>query len=259
MFRLSPSSLALSPRFEVDSLPSLPSVPNPQQANSPLSRIAQVMPSPAAMDAAVVPVGRSTSTRLSPISPASSPMLLLLPTPSSPAPFSPQHAISPSSQSTQECVEPVAIWEIPWPLSGRSTCGNSPPTRSASVSPMTSVFPRPSWPASLSPQQTTDSDELSFTMAQVCIPPESIAEASQLPSFTLSTFDPISWYPSPLAPDPSTPALLPSTKFRPQHLTEASLSRAQVESSPPETSENVSPLPTSVNIRYCPISSSSSP
>ena len=84
MLRASPSSEGSSPSFDVPSFPSLPSAPSPQQARLASSRMAQVTPSPAAMDVAVLPDGRSTSSRSSPISPASSPMSSVLPIPSWP-------------------------------------------------------------------------------------------------------------------------------------------------------------------------------
>ena len=121
------------------------------------------------------------------------------------------------------------------------------------------VLPTPIWPSEFSPQQTTESSELSFTIAQACLPPASIKLAFQEPILTVLTFTPISRYPSPLDPEPVNPTLFPSLSFSPQHLIELSLTNAQENVFPNATSMKVKSSPTSVKYRYLPISKLSSP
>ena len=63
--------------------------------------------------------------------------------------------------------------------------------------------------------------------------------------FTVSIFAPISRYPSPIAPDPDIPELLPNLSFSPQHLIALSLVSAH---------ENVEPIAISKNVIFSPTS-----
>ena len=71
----------------------------------------------------------------------------------------------------------------------------------------------------------------------------------QVPIFTVSIFVPISRYPSPIAPDPDSPDVLPNLSFSPQHLIALSLVNAHENVSPSATSMNVRSSPTSVKYK----------
>ena len=123
-----------------------------------------------------------------------------------------------------------------------STMGSESPT-SWGESPMKVVFPRPSWPAALSPQHTTS---WLSRMAHVCRLPASMSMTCRpVGIMRYGSVSPVSRYPS---PNPSRSLYpMPMRVVSPQHLTDPFSNSAQVWLSPRAVFVMFSTTPVSTN------------
>lgn len=152
---------------------------------------------------------------------SSSPIRFACPSPSCPFVFRPQHRSDPSAITAHECHVPHPT-ATTWPPS--DTVGV---LEGSSLSPMVVVWPSPSWPSPLSPQQRSDP---SVSTAQVWTCPHDTEDAEPFKD-TAGTLDGNSSSPtSSVCPSPSCPL-----SFQPQHRSVPSNSTTHVCAQPPAT------------------------
>lgn len=246
----SPMSAPLPTFWAVLPLPSCRALFLPQHLTSPLSSTAHVCLNPHAMAVAVRPVPRSTACSASPMSRLELPISCTLsPSPSWPSLLRPKHLTLPLDTSTQECTCPQHTASTA-PSEPKFTVGTS--AIGLLACPRASSSPYPVRPRAPLPQHLSVE---SARCAQAWWRPVAIdtAKAPRLTALKLlgSSSSPSgsSWS------DPSFPLTL-----SPQHFTEPSDSKAQVKSSPQETSTTDDADPeTSTAARSLPISPGSSP
>jgi hypothetical protein len=134
--RLSPISLAASPRGSVPPEPIRPLDASPKHLRVASSSTAQVCDAPATIARTVRPVPSEIAERLSPSSPGWSPRFSNAPVPSRPLAPSPQHLAVALSSTAHVCEAPAlsatAVRPVP------SATGNSAEPISEDMSPMLS-------------------------------------------------------------------------------------------------------------------------